>query len=342
MTTTASVTSDTASSVQVTITPATVQSTPQPEVGTFSQRDLPWMKVGTVIDRPVSMQEALEMAGLNFEVATMAAGWRRADGKSWKRTQDRFAIIRTDTEEFFNFCSSDYRPVQYREAFEFAESINPEIVAAGQLKGGRQGFVVTQLPDRKKITLNLNGVEDDHDLYVLLRTSQDLSRGVEVALVTLRHRCMNQLTLPSLTKDAPQLWAIRHTQNVKERLEQARNILTTADTYVEAFEKNAARLVKLSVTPEMAEMMLKNTLPNRPRTEATIEAILDSFRTSDTVGDAFFGTGWGLLQATEGYFEHGRSPRGRTDESRFTDGLDGAAHRYADKLMRLLITRAPR
>ena len=212
---------------------------------TFSTRELPWMKLGTTIDRPVDSAEAAKLGGLDFEIELADAGYRRVskNGETsgpWQAQPDRRAVVRVDTGDFYGYCSTDYQPVQYSEAFSFMDAINPKYVSAGTLRGGKQGFMVVKLPEHSAIDLSLAGEKDPHDLYVIIRASHDMSKGIEVAVTTLRGKCMNMLTLPSLTADAPQRWSIRHVGDPQAKLRQAQEVLAQTDRYEQAFRSCSA------------------------------------------------------------------------------------------------------
>lgn len=302
----------------------------------FSARQVPWMKVGAVIEGDVSMAEAAALGGLDFDVSLRPAGFRT--GKNWKVAKDRFAIVRDDNDEVFNYTTKTYEPVQYREAFDFMDSINPRCVAAGAFQGGRQGFIVTQLPEQTVLELDLNGESDTFDFYAILRTSQNLSRGIEVALMTLRNRCMNELTLPSLTRGVEQTWAIRHTKNAKLKLAEAQNTLTRASAYAEEVTSQAQRLAKIEIEMDAARDLIRAVLPDRPKREQQVVSILDAWQNDPTVG--FTGNGWGLTNAVSTYFEWNRPlAKTSTDESRFTNALDGSTHKYVGRTAQLILRR---
>lgn len=305
--------------------------------GSFSARAVPWMKIGHVIEDDVTAAEAARLGGLDFDVELKPAGYLNQPGTSkWRRAEGRFAIVRPDTGDVFNYTTETYEPVQYRDAFTFMDQINPRYVAAGSFNGGRQGFIVSQLPERTSLDLKLGGETDHYDLYAVLRTSQNLSRGIEVSLLTLRDRCMNELTLPSLTRNAVQSWSYRHTKSVHEKMSQAADVLTKTDRYVDAFTDQTTRLVKVTLDTPDAEKILRAALPDRPKREEQVTAILDRWRTSPTVG--FETTGYGLTMAASEYFEHGRPMnRGRSEQSRFTGALDGATHKYVARVAQLAL-----
>lgn len=301
----------------------------------FSARELPWTKVGTVIDTPgVTAAEAIEIADLGFDVKTVDAGFLSSDG-TWQDCPGRVAIVRADTEEFFSFATDAYHPVQYREAFDFIDHINPEIVAAGSLRGGRQGFVVTKLPESSDLNLTLLGQDDPHTMYVLLRTSQDLTLGLEIMITTLRHKCMNQLTLPSMKTGVPRMWAIRHMSTIKQRMAQAEQLITSTANYATEFERIANRLANIDINWDNAEKILTRVLPDKPQRQTAIDGIHVAWKDDETNG--FYGNGWGLVQSVDEYFEWTRSSRRRTDESRFNDSLDGLAAKMTSRTAHVLL-----
>jgi phage/plasmid-like protein (TIGR03299 family) len=304
----------------------------------FSSRQVPWMKVGAVIDGDVTAAEAARLGGLDFDVVLRPAGFNLGTPSKpkWRVAKDRFAIVREDTDEVFNYTTKTYEPIQYREAFDFMDAINTRYVAAGSFQGGKQGFIVTQLPERTVIDLDLNGEADSLELFAVLRTSQNLSRGIEVALLTLRNRCMNELTLPSLTRGAKQTWAIRHTKNAKLKLAEAQHTLANADAYVEEVVSQAERLAKIELELDAARELVKTVLPDRPKREQQVNAILDAWQHAPTVG--FAGTGWGLTNAVSEYFEWQRPlANTSTDASRFTNALDGSTHKYVARTAQLVL-----
>lgn len=302
---------------------------------TFTTRDLPWMKLGTVIDHPVTAEQAAKIGGLNFEIELAEAGYHR--GGKWHKQEDRRALVRKDTGSFYGFCSTEYKPVQYSEAFDFLDAINPQFVAAGTLKDGRQGFMVVKLPEHATLDVALKGEHDPHDLYVIVRASHDMSKGVEVALTTLRGKCMNMLTLPSLTAGAPQRWSIRHIGQPHEKLREAQQVLANTDRYEQAFRSITRRLVEVPVKKDEVPLLLERVLPDKPQREKQIEAITAAYDGAPTVG--FNGTGWGVVNAVSEYFMWERSGGLRTAESTFRDNLDGAAHKMVGRTAQLLLRR---
>lgn len=337
----------------------------------FSSRHVPWMKIGTTIDDPdVDAAEAARLGGIDFDVEVEEAGYFKSyeelfeedgenplldvDGKRlyrhpdgqltnargvWKRVPSRRAIVRPGVDDWFSFVSTDYQPVQFREAFEFMDGIKPRYVAAGALSDGRQGFMVVQLPDHMRSEVVVNGEDDPHDLYVVLQTSHDLSKGIKIAITTLRNRCMNMLVLPSFAPGVPQSWSIRHVGDPHAKLAQAQQTIANTAAYKRVFEDTVQQLSSVRVTSDDLRKIARRVLPDRlKRREEQVTGIVDRFETADTVG--FPETGWGALNAVSEYYQWGRHTASRTAQSEFTSPLEGDTAKYINRTLQLIMAMA--
>lgn len=305
----------------------------------FSTREVPWMKLGTPINEPVDAATAARLGHMDFTVSLKRSGYDVGDG-TW-RPNGRWDVVADDTGESFDTATDEYKIVQFGEAFAFMDKVNPRFVAAGTLMGRKQGFMVTQLPGAEHLNLNLKGEEDPHELYAVLRTSHNRSRGLEIAVMALRGKCMNQLTLRSFTHDVQQRWSIRHVGNPQEKLIEAGRVLHGVERYAEEYASMAEELVEIDLLVDEVQSILKTVLPDKPKRDDQVNAIVEAWRTNtETVG--FNGTGWGLVQATSEYFEWGRESGSRTPQSRLIGGLDGDTHKRTNGVARAVRTHAVR
>lgn len=305
----------------------------------FTTREVPWMKLGRLEDQPKTAAEAAALGNLDFTVDLMPTGYLGANG--WVKIPKRRAVVATDDGSFMGFVSSEsYHTLQYGEAFDFMDVLGRPYVAAGSLRGRRQGFMVVQ-PDVHAAVI---GGDDPHDVFVVLRTSHDCSRAVEVSVMMLRNRCMNQLTLRSFSKDAQYRWSIKHTSTMKDKLAEAAASLKNTGLYVKRFEEIAERLADKTVTAAKAREVLKIVIP-RPsgKTERTqlqweerLSTILNLWQTSPTV--AYAGTAWGLVNAVSEYMDWYRP--GGSPESRFINAMEGETHKRINKTAGLLLSNA--
>lgn len=300
-----------------------------------STREVPWMKLGRLAEKTMTAAEAAKLGGLDFTVEKRRLFYEGDDVGGqlnvMEPVKDRRAIVRSDTGEWLGIMSKDYPPLQYAEAFDFMDTVDSEYVAAGCLKGGRQGFMVVRAPD----SLSVLGGDDPHDLYAVLRTSHDGSRAVEITVQALRHRCMNQLTLQSFARDVPHRWAIKHTSSMHAKLAEAQTSLGNIGKYAQALEKNAERLVAVKLSDANARATLEAVLPDRPRRGEQVESIITAWHTAETVG--FDWTGWGLVNAVSEYFDWGRA--GGSPESRFVGALQGQTFNAVNRVAGRILSR---
>jgi phage/plasmid-like protein (TIGR03299 family) len=302
---------------------------------TFTTRDVPWMQFGTRVTEAVTAAEAMELAGLTWTAERRASTYPGADGTT-KTFPGRSTLVRSDTDEPIDVVTSQYEVVQYSEAFDFLDVINPLFVAAGSLKGGKQAFVVVQAPTHLK--LDLLGGEDAHDLYVVCRTSHDRSRGLESAVLPLRDKCMNQLAVSSLTSGARQRLTFRHTRNVHARLAEASAVLSNLGKYAEELERTANQLAAIDLELDEARRVLDEVVPEDLKShDDRVDTILGLYQNSSFNG--YTGTGWGLLNAVSEFHDHYHGGDNRSAETRFRQGLAGSTQDAVDRTVRALRLR---
>lgn len=292
----------------------------------FSDREVPWSKLGKLHDAVTTAAEAAKLGGLDFTV-TEEPIFRGTPGKM-KKIAERKALTRDDTGAWLSIVSKDYPVVQFAQAFDVMDG--QRFVAAGALRGGRQGFMVIDTG------LSVSPLGDEHKLFGILRTSHDCSRAVEISAMPLRGKCMNSLTLNTFTKDAKYRWSIVHAGNVTAKLVAAKETMSRLGQYLSVFEANVERLGAIKVTDERAVDVLKFALPNRPKRDETIQTIISGWHGRPTVG--YEGTGWGLINAVSEYMEWDR--KNGNLESRFLGALQGPIHNAINKTATYLLTRA--
>lgn len=311
----------------------------------FTTRDLPWMKLGTVIDEPVSVAEAMKLSGLNYDVELRKEGFMNGKG-NWVVDPTRKKVVRVDTDAPLGTVSTDYEVLQYRDAFDFIASIDPNVRAAGELKGGKQAFMVVQAPDH----WTLEGPDgDSHQLYLVLRTSHDGSIAVENSVMCIRNACMNAIGLNGwgngrgYNGQAKQKWSIRHTKNLRDKLAQAREAILGLEKYAEEFTDISKKLAAIDLELDAAREVFADVVKNQQSwlkdQERVVDELTHTYRESPFNG--FVGTGWGVVNAVSEYYEHvrGSDRANRTLETRFNQDLDGVTRNMVNATARRLLVR---
>ena len=317
----------------------------------FTDREVPWMKLGKVIggsgEAPPTAKEAAKLGGLDFQVELQDLHFGEPHTEpdmngvqGLTHITNRKAVVRQDNSDLLGIVSAGYPVLQYDEAFDFMDTVAGEgsegarYVAAGALRGGRQGFMVVRAP--QAMQLNILDGKDPHDIFLALRTSHDLTRAIEVMAMPLRGKCMNQMTLSTFSNNVPHKWSVRHTSTMKAKLEEAQLSLMKLGAYTARFNELAQRLSAIKVTDEKAKYVLQTVISNRPKKDEVIDTIVSKMHSSPTVG--WDGTGWGLVNAVSDYYEWGRS--GGKPESRFLAALEGQTHKAINKTALILLRGA--
>lgn len=310
-----------------------------------SSRTAPWMKVGTVLDGDMTAAEAASLGRLDFTVSLRDIQYRanpslnEGENNVWlPAAKDskacRKMVVADDTDEWMEAVSGDYPIIQYGDAFDFLDVLNPTYVAAGTLYKRRQGFMVATIPGFEHLAL-ADG-KDPHDIFLLVRTSHDRTRAMEVAVLPLRGKCMNQLNLASLTKGASQRWTIPHYGDVAAKLADIKGNLVNLQAYARELEDISSRLAKVQLDYDQSEAILKRVLGDKPRTGEKIEIIIGNLKDDERNGYA--GTGWGLVNAVSEHYDWQRILG--TPESRFLGALQGQTYRAINQTAAMVLRSA--
>ena len=228
----------------------------------FSVKEKAWHGLGKVVTDYPNSQEALEFAGLDFRVErrTMFTSKRTLiPGTERLLIPDCFATVRIDTEQVLGVVGNQYEVVQNREAFSFFDSIvkGEGILyeTAGALGKGERIFITAKLPSYIRV-----GREDLIEQYLFLTTTHDGSGAITAAFTPIRIVCNN--TLNAALKNMSNSIRIRHTNNAKQKLEQAHKVMGITNTLstqledifnnwsrVKIADKEVYKLVQLAMVP---------------------------------------------------------------------------------------------
>ena len=181
----------------------------------FSVRETPWHGLGRIVMEAPASREALELAGLDWQVES-----RNIYSGTGAMIPGYRANVRSTDDAVLGVVSDRYRIVQNEEAFQFTDDLLGEGVTyetAGSLQGGKKVWMLARLPRKYLIA------GDQVEPYLVIFNSHDGSSGVKVAMTPIRVVCQNTLNLALNT--AKRSWTARHTENVLLRVQDARETL---------------------------------------------------------------------------------------------------------------------
>ena len=152
--------------------------------------------------------------------------------------------------------SDRYRIVQNREAFSFTDALLGNGVryeTAGSLQEGKRVWLLARLP-REYIIAG-----ERISPYLVFSNSHDGSGAVRVALTPIRVVCNNTLNLALDT--ARRSWSMIHTGNISGKMQEAKDTLFMAETYMDSLGEAFERLRRQKVTDSQLKEYVEQLLP---------------------------------------------------------------------------------
>jgi phage/plasmid-like protein (TIGR03299 family) len=218
----------------------------------------PWHGIGVALDNPATAKEAIQAARLDYEVkrSPMPVTFRD-DSLVEIPTYDRFGVYRSDTKQSLGIVGENYRIIQNASAFEFFDTVVGEGKAiyhtAGALGKGERIWILAKLPSNMVV-----GKNDTVEKYLLLTNSHDGKSSLRMFFTPIRVVCQNTLT--SSLKDAKEGISIRHTGNIKAKVEEAQRVLGIASLFYSDFEEISNRMAEVKLDKKGAEEFFNKIL----------------------------------------------------------------------------------
>lgn len=198
----------------------------------FYTRQKPWHGLGTMVQEAPTSNDALILAGLDWQVIQKPI-----------ITEDGIPIsgfkanLRETDNRVLGVVTDRYRTIQNHDAFAFTDSLLGEGVTyetAGSLQNGRRVWVLAKLPQRYIIS------GDETTPYLVFMNTHDGTGAIKAAMTPVRVVCMNTLNLALST--AKRSWSTNHVGDIRGKLEDARYTLLYADLYMQELGKAIDKL----------------------------------------------------------------------------------------------------
>ena len=241
----------------------------------FYVGETPWHKLGAPLDNPPTIEEAVILANLDWEVYkkptyyfkgvdntyTLSNFANMLYGKTMVET-DHYVTIKEDNEGecmVLGNVSERYEVLQNTDAFTPFNVLldhGYELETAGAVREGRMVWILA-----RKVDNELNKVGDDNvERYVVLMNSHDGSTPVFMQPTTIRVVCANTLDY-ALSKESPLRFSIKHTTNVKERLEEVTSALSFAEGNWRKAHEIMNRMVEHELNYQQVKMYFEAVIP---------------------------------------------------------------------------------
>lgn len=209
-----------------------------------------WHELGTVIPGGTSdVEEVLKLAAIDFEVHRRPVEYRTSLEGGTRVLPEHFVTVRGDTGAGLGVVGSKYEVLQNADAFTFLQDLVDKYdvtwESAGAVRDGRRVFISLRLPEA--VTVDAAGINDQIIPFIAALNSHDGSSMLHVVVTPWRPVCAN--TERFALRDAHTRWGVRHTRNVRDRIDEARRTLGLSVRYFEAFaaEEEALARTELAV-----------------------------------------------------------------------------------------------
>ncbi len=217
----------------------------------FYVRETPWHGLGTRVSEAPDSQRALIVAGLNWNVVQEPVYTGEEE-----RIEGYKVNVRDTDRKVLGVVSDRYKIVQNREAFAFTDELLGEGVryeTAGSLQNGRKVWMLARMPHEYIIS------GERISPYMVFFNSHDGSGAIKVALTPIRVVCQNTLNLALST--AKRSWSMIHTGNIQGKMQEARDTLFLAETYMDHLGKEFENLRKKKLTDKQVLDFIDLLLP---------------------------------------------------------------------------------
>ncbi|RTL59996.1 MAG: DUF945 domain-containing protein [Sphingobacteriales bacterium] len=301
----------------------------------FSVKEKAWHGLGQIVQDYPNSKEALQFAGLDFEVLKRP-NTHKLDDSTEVISKSSFYTYRPDTGAILgDRLGKDYEVVQNADAFSFFDAIvegdGIQYETAGALGKGEKIFITAKLPGYIKV-----GNDDMIEKYLFLTTSHDGFGSIMAAFTPVRIVCNN--TLNAALRNCTNSIKIRHTANVKERLEQAHKVMGISNQLSIQLEGIFNQWAKVHITDkEVLKLIQLAMVPNKEVLQNIQNDELDELSTcfKNMCDDVYEyqmsspsqflettkGTVFGAYNAITGYFQNVRNYK--DDEAKMKSLLYG-------------------
>jgi len=293
--------------------------------------DVPWHGLGSQVDPDTSIEQWKIAAGLNFHIQKrpLSFGIENADGsRSLDVYPDRFAHVRSDTQQAIGMGSNRFEIVQPGDTLEFFRSLVSDsrftIETAGSLKDGAKIWALA----RCDLDLTLGG-NDKLKPYLLMATANDGSMSTVADFTTVRVVCRN--TLSMAVGDNGGKASIRVPHSTKFDADAVRAELGLVDDRLTTFADNADTLTQIAMSDQQAVEFFcslyaktdeRGNVTNEKTLKTVTAKLMQLYRRGPGADLASAnGTAWGAVNAVTNHVDF--STRSRSDANRFNSGQFG-------------------
>ena len=298
-------------------------------------RETPWHGLGTNVDEAVNSEEAIKLAGLDWDVVS-----NPVFDQDGRKIKGFVANTRTSDNSVLGIVSNRYQIVQNSEAFNFTDSLidegNVKYETAGSLKKGKQVWLLAKMPETKIL-------DDDVDPYICFSNTHDGTGAIKVCMIPIRVVCNNTLNIALST--AKRSWSTVHVGDMNSKLQEAKETLGLANKYMNELNDTADFYANKKISEAEIEAVLNDLFPVDEETDSNrkiknVKELKDNFYICYMMPDIkkYRGTQYGVINAMSDMVGH-TEPARKTDSYRENNwGRIMIGHPFMNELVKKLDT----
>jgi phage/plasmid-like protein (TIGR03299 family) len=288
-------------------------------------REPAWHGLGKVVPDSMTVEEAIEAAGLDWEVELQPI-YAGREGEEPRPIPGKRAIVREDSQAVTGIVSTGWQPVQNRGLGKFIESVCGEgarLEAAGSLRGGKR---IWFLLDLKRTYEPIKG--DPVNSYLVFANGHDGVTRLRGLATDTRVVCANTWAIALEGANEAKGISFRHDGTIGNYVAKAQEyigkLFQTADKRQEQ-SKALAKMVKMK-DEELAAFFIRQLKRVQIREEKELKSALEVIATfqnakTNTIG-GMEGTGWAAFQTWSEFLDYRPSKR-NAQASRWESNLFG-------------------
>jgi phage/plasmid-like protein (TIGR03299 family) len=298
--------------------------------------ETPWHGLGNKVDDKITIADAIDASGLNWEVGLKAI--QTVDGEALPEK----ATYRVSDGRIFSVVGPRYVPLQNKDAFDwfqpFLDAGECNLHTAGSLHNGEKVWVLAQL---NRDCSEIVG-DDTVCKFILLSNSHNGTTAIRVGYTPIRVVCANTMAMAHSKDSGSQLIRIRHTRSQKVNLEKVRDIMDNINVQFEATAEQYRFLASKNFSARDIDAYVKVVLGVE---KTPIEDI--STRTKNIIADIMTriegprqslpgvkGTWWAAYNGVNEYLNYakGRNADNRIDSLWFGQGANDNSDAFTSAL----------
>jgi phage/plasmid-like protein (TIGR03299 family) len=286
-------------------------STGKPAIAYVGEK--PWHGLGEKLPEGVPIDTWLQAARLDWELKRLPVQYL-VDGRV-RTMDDRFVLVRSDTDAALSVVSGDYQIVQPREVLEFYLELvtlyGYALETSGALDGGRKVWALARTGMSDAVH---SGGEDELAAYLLLATSCDKTLATTAAFTSIRVVCQNTLFFAMEDSKAERRAQVKVPHNFRFHANHVKQELGLMDKAWSGFIAKVRRMACYQMKADAASsffddlLLQKNGKALSSKAQREREAIIALFRSAPGQDlSSAKETLWGAVNAVTYYADHVRA-----------------------------------